>query len=127
MDDFEFERGTVVIGSRDRAIGSVVATVQAATQDKRFKRGMGILVDHRGSEESMTTGEVERRIMFVANVSRHLSSRCAVVVGEYHSGLEQIAKGLAESEGTNMRVFADGIDGAKAWLREGTRHPARNR
>ncbi len=126
MDNFEFEKNLVIIGNQERSIGSVVATVQAVTQDKRFKRRMGILVDHRGSEESMTIGEVERRIMFVADVSRHLKCRCAVVVGQYHIALEQIAGGFAESKGVKLKVFGDDVE-ARVWLREGTRHPAKNR
>ncbi len=115
---YEFEGKLLVIGGAQRSIGSIVGTVQVATQDRRFRRGMGLLVDHRGSEESMTISEVERRVMLVADVGRHLSCRCAVVVGEYHGGLEQIASAFAESRGVSLRVFGEDVDAARSWLRE---------
>ncbi len=74
----EFEGEILIIGGADRSIGSVPA-VQTATRDERFRRGMGMFVDHPGNGGER---EVECRVELMAEAGRHQLSRSAVLVGE---------------------------------------------
>ncbi len=120
MTSYELDGGILILRSGAHfSTEDLRRALDAAFEDPRFRRGMVLMFDNRGSRESAPTEEIALRIDILRSRLSRLSPYCAVVVdSSVHYGLARMGEAFAEKHGVRIRVFRDDIDAARAWLDE---------
>ena len=91
---------------------------KAAFADPRFRSGMTVLFDNRGSKENASADEIQRRAEMLGRFAREgkLGPKCAVVVDDaLHFGLARMGEAFANVFDVELGVFTE-MDEAFRWL-----------
>jgi hypothetical protein len=113
------EHLTVITRGRATAEG-LDAWVQEVLSDRRYRRGMGVLVDHRALDwTTMTTQDLRRRAgLFSRDDARIGPTRAALVAGRPvdYGLMRMVAAYLGERAAFHAEIFYS-FDEAREWLR----------
>ena len=91
-------------------------TMRSAFGDPAVRRPLKLLLDNRGSKESASSTEVQRRAALLGSLTHLLLPHMAVVVSDdLHYGLARMGAAYVEESGFSVAVFRD-FDEARVWL-----------
>ena len=92
------------------------AVMDSIIADPRYRKGMGLLADHRAQRSILREGIVRRGIFVERNRDVLKGSRCAVVTSPgFNYGMARMAEVMMSGGKIEFGAFQD-IDEARAWL-----------
>ncbi len=109
LPSFDFASHILVLTTGETfTTNELVDVVQTALLDDRFRPGMDLLFDNRGSKERASSDDLRERAQLFAELRHHLSGRCAVVVDDQiHFDLAKMAANYGKLHGLEISVFWD--------------------
>jgi hypothetical protein len=117
--DCMFEAGIVHVKLSGRyTFESALEAIEGVVEDERFEKGMNLLLDVIGSEETRTSYQMEELAAKIGSMRIALGSRVALCARRaHHYGLARMHSAFGQRYGMEYGVFI-GVDEAKEWLRE---------